>query len=377
MQFQSVIGQEELKKKLAQTVGEGRVSHAQLFWGMEGSGNLALALAYAQYLNCTNRSALDACGVCPSCNKMQKLIHPDLHFAVPVNVTKNVPSDKKPITDHFLNQWRQALLANPYLTENQWYEQLDIENKQGRISVHEANRIIERLSFKAFESEYKVLILWLPERMGAEAANRLLKLIEEPPDKTVFLLVCEDTTRIIKTILSRTMPLRIPPISETAIRQALIQEQNLSEAQAADIARLSVGSYNKALELLQSKNEQSAYFEWFTYIMRMAYAGRFLDLLNWIETITKAGREKQKQFLLYAEQMLRECYMFNCGADKAVYLMGEEEIFARKFSPFVNERNVEELFKQLNLALGHIGQNGNASMVFTDLFLQIGRLLRK
>ncbi|MDR0295008.1 MAG: DNA polymerase III subunit delta [Prevotellaceae bacterium] len=377
MQFQSVIGQEELKKKLIQTIREGRVSHAQLFWGAEGSGNLVLALAYAQYLNCTNRSDTDSCGICPSCNKMQKLIHPDLHFAVPVNATKNVPTEKKPVTDHFINQWRSALLNNPYLTEAQWYELLDIENKQGRISVHEATRIIERLNFKSFESEYKVLILWLPERMGAEAVNRLLKLIEEPPNKTVFLLVCEDTTRVIKTILSRAMPLRVPPIAEAALCQTLMQLQGLSETQAAKIARLSAGSYSKALELLQNESEQNIYFEWFANIMRMAYAGRFLDLLNWMETITKAGREKQKNFLLYAEHLIRECYMFNRGIDKAVYLMNEEENFARKFSPFVNERNVDELFKQLNLALGHIGQNGNPSMIFTDLFLQVGRLLRK
>jgi len=377
MQFELVIGQEELKKKLIQTIQEGRISHAQLFWGMEGSGNLALALAYAQYLNCADRSDTDSCGLCPSCNKMQKLIHPDLHFAVPVNNTKNVPAEKKPITDYFLVQWREALLNNPYLTEAQWYEQLEIENKQGRISVHEANRIIERLNFKAFESEYKVLVLWLPERMRDEAANRLLKLVEEPPDKTVFLLVCEDTTRVIKTILSRAMPLRVPPIAETEICQALMLRQSLPEHQAAKIARLSAGSYSRALSLLQSESEQNVYFEWFAYIMRMAYAGRFLDLLEWMETITRAGREKQKNFLLYAEHLTRECYMFNRGADKTVYLMGEEEDFARKFSPFVNERNVEELFGQLNLALGHIAQNGNPSVIFTDLFLQISRLLRK
>lgn len=377
MRFESVIGQGELKKKLIQTIQEGRISHAQLFWGMEGSGNLALALAYAQYLNCANRSDTDSCGGCASCNKMQKLIHPDLHFAVPVNSTKNVPAEKKPMTDHFLTQWREALLGNPYLTEAQWYEQLDIENKQGLISVQEANRIIERLNFKAFESEYKVLILWLPERMNDKAANRLLKLIEEPPEKTVFLLVCEDTTRVIKTILSRTMPLRVPPITEIEIQQALMLRQNLPEAQAAKVARLSAGSYSKALSSLQQEVEQNVYFEWFTYIMRMAYAGRFLDLLEWMETLTKAGREKQKNFLRYAEHLIRECYMFNRGADKTVYLMNEEEDFARKFSPFVNERNVEELFKQLNLALGHIGQNGNPAIIFTDLFIQISKLLRK
>ena len=377
MQFQSVIGQNELKSKLIQTIKEGRISHAQLFWGAEGTGNLPLALAYAQYLNCTDRKETDSCGVCPSCNKMQKLIHPDLHFAVPVNSTKGVSADKKPITDYFLPQWREALLENSYITEAGWYEALEIENKQGRISVHEATRIIEKLNFKAFESEYKILILWLPERMGAEASNRLLKLVEEPPAKTVFLLVCKDTTHVIKTILSRTMPVRVPPIAADDICEALMQRQEVPEAQAAKIARLSEGSYSRALELLRSDSEKNDYFEWFAFMMRNAYSGNFLELLDWLDELSKAGRERQKNYLLYAEHMLRESFMFNRGAEKAVYLMGEEEQFARKFSPFVNERNIDELFKQLNLALGHIGQNGNPSMIFTDMFLQIGKLLRK
>ncbi len=377
MQFQSVIGQEALKAKLIQTIREGRISHAQLFWGAEGSGNLPLALAYAQYLNCANRTETDSCGLCPSCNKIQKLIHPDLHFAVPVNSTKSVPADKKPITDHFLPQWREALIANPYLTEAGWYAAMDLDNKQGRISVYEANRIIEKLNFKAFESEYKILLLWLPERMGAEGANRLLKLVEEPPDKTVFLLVCEDPNRVIKTILSRAMPVRVPPIAEADICRALEQRAQVAAPLAAKVARLSEGSYSRALELLQSDSEKSEYFEWFTFMMRNAYAGNFLDLLDWLDELSKAGRERQKNFLLYAQQMLRESYMFNRGAEKAVYLMGEEESFAHKFSPFVNERNAEELLRQLNLAFGHIGQNGNPTMVFTDMFLQIGRLLRK
>ncbi len=377
MQFKSVIGQHALKAKLIQTVRGGRISHAQLFFGAEGSGNLPLALAYAQYLNCANPTDTDSCGICPSCNKIQKLIHPDLHFAVPVNSTKSITSDKKPITDHFLEQWRKAFLANPYLTEAEWYQALDIENKQGRISVNEATRIIEKLNYKSFESEYKIVILWLPERMGAEAANRLLKLVEEPPDKTVFLLVCEDTNHVIKTILSRTMPVRVPPISEPDIADVLIQQQALPPAQAAKIAHLAEGSYSRALQLMQSDTDKNEYFDWFAFMMRNAYAGNFLALLDWLDELSKVGRERQKNFLLYAEQLLRETYMFNRGAEKAVYLMGEEEAFARKFSPFVNERNTEELLQQLNLALGHIGQNGNANMVFTDMFLQIGKLLRK
>jgi DNA polymerase-3 subunit delta' len=377
MQFQHVIGQQHLKQKLLQTVQEGRVSHAQLFWGAEGSGNLPLALAYAQYLNCTNRSDTDSCGVCPACNKMQKLIHPDLHFAVPVNSTKSVPSDKKPVTDHFLPQWRSALLGNPYLTEAQWYETLDIENKQGNISVNEASRIIEKLNFKAFEATYKIMVIWLPERMNMQAANRLLKLIEEPPDRTVFLLVSEDPNRIIKTILSRAMPVRIPPIEEADIAAALVQRESLPAAEAAKIARLAGGSYSSALAFMRSAHEENEFFERFMFLMRNAYNNKFLDLFEWGEELAKAGREKQKNFLLYAQRLIRESFILNRGADSIMYLMGNEEEFARKFSPFVNERNVEGLFHELNRAEDHIAHNGNPKMVFTDMFLQIGKLLKK
>lgn len=377
MQFRSVIGQDVIKQKLLQTIQDGRISHAQLFFGSEGSGNLPLALAYAQYLNCTARTETDSCGICPSCNKIQKLIHPDLHFAVPVNSTKSVTADKKPVTDHFLTQWRNAVLENPYITEPEWYEALEIENKQGRISVYEATRIIEKLNFKAFESEYKILIVWMPERMGNEAANRLLKLIEEPPAKTIFLLVSEDPNRIIKTILSRAMPVRIPPIEERALAEALIERENMAEADAGKVARLSGGSYSKALEQMRNLNEANEHFEWFAFMMRNVYSGNFLDLLNWVEELAKIGRERQKNFLLYAQQFIRESFMFNKGTERVVYLMGEEEQFARKFSPFINERNVEDIFKQLNLAWDHIGQNGNPKMVFIDMLLQIGKLLKK
>lgn len=359
-----------------QTVHDGRISHAQLFWGAEGSGNLPLALAYAQYLNCTHRTAVDSCGVCPSCHKIQKLIHPDLHFAVPVNATKSITGDKL-ITDNFLPQWRDAVTGNPYLTEAQWYEALDIENKQGRISVHEATRIIEKLNFKPFESEYKILLLWLPERMGHEAANRLLKLVEEPPDKTVLLFVSENPNHIIKTILSRTMPVHILPIDTPSLEAALQQREGLPEADAVKIARLAGGSYSQALTIVRNSGEENEFFAWFTFMMRNAYADKYLDLFEWTEELAKTGREKQKKFLLYAQHLLRESFMLNRSAPNVAYLMGEEEQFAQKFSPFVNERNVEGLFQELNLAHDHIAQNGNAKMVFTGLFLQIGKLLRR
>jgi DNA polymerase-3 subunit delta' len=385
MLFQSVIGQQHLKEKLLQTVQEGRISHAQLFWGAEGAGSLPLALAYAQYLNCTHRTATDACGTCPSCNKIQKLIHPDLHFAVPVNATKSTTADKL-ITDHFLPQWRAAVTGNPYLTEAQWYEALDIENKQGRISVHEATRIIEKLNFKPFESEYKILLLWLPERMGHEAANRLLKLVEEPPDKTVLLFVSEAPNHIIKTILSRTMPVHVPPIDTPALEAALQRQDGLLSADAANIARLAGGSYSRALALVRSRHEENEFFGWFTFMMRNAYymgsaahTEKFLELIDWAEELAKAGREKQKNFLLYAQRLIREIFMLKREAPDVVYLMGEEAQFAQNFAFKANvaEHKMESLFRELNLAQEHIAQNGNAKMVFTDLFLQIGRLLKK
>jgi DNA polymerase-3 subunit delta' len=376
MQFQSVIGQQHLKERLLQAVQDGRISHAQLFWGEEGSGNLALALAYAQYLNCTRRTAEDSCGECPSCNKIQKLIHPDLHFTVPVNSTKRIKGDKL-ITDQFLPQWRAAVTGNPYLTEAQWYETLELENKQGNISVHEARSILKKLNLKAFESEYKIMLLWLPERLETRAANTLLKLVEEPPDKTVLLFVSESPNHIIKTILSRTMPVRVPPIEAQALEAVLQQHDGLNANDAGKIARLAGGSYSHVLTLIRNRDEENRLFEWFAFMMRNAYGVNFVALFKWAEELAKAGREKQKNFLLYAQQLVRESFVLNREMPDVAYLMGEEEEFARKFSPYVNERNVEGLSRELNLAQEHIAQNGNAKIVFTDMFLQIGRLLRK
>ncbi|MDR3235917.1 MAG: DNA polymerase III subunit delta [Prevotellaceae bacterium] len=376
MLFQSVIGQTYIKQKLLQTVQDGRVSHAQLFWGTEGSGNLPLALAYAQYLNCTRRTETDSCGVCPSCNKVQKFIHPDLHFVFPIfNKKKN--SSRELYCDDLLPQWRSFMLQDPYASLPLWLEYIAAENAQGTIYAREADAITRKLSLKAYESEYKIMVIWLPENMHPTAANKLLKLVEEPPDKTVFLFVSEDPNRIIKTILSRTMPVHIPPIDKQSLVAVLEQRNNLPATEAAKVAHIAEGSYSQALLLIQSTKEAKEFFEWFAFIMRNAYTANFLELLEWMEELAKAGREKQKNFLLYAQRMLRESFMMNRGTDSIVYLMDEESQFARKFSPFVNERNVEELFREFNLAEGHIAQNGNPKIVFTDMFLKIGKLLRK
>ena len=376
MSFQSVIGQSELKHQLTQTVREGRTAHAQLFWGNEGCGALPLALALAQYFHCPNRTEQDACGVCPACNKIQKLIHPDLHFVVPVNSTKEVPAEKKPVTDHFIAQWREALSANPYLTEQEWYKTIGIENKQGNISVHEASKVIEKLNYKPFEAEYKIMIIWLPERMNTQAANRLLKLIEEPPDKTLFFLVSEDMMHIIATIRSRTQPVRVPPIEEDALTEKLREQFSLPESHAGKLARTAAGSYSEALRLMQSEQETGEHFKRFADLMRTAYAADGLALLNWAEDAAQWGREQQKSFLLYAERLLRESFMFNRQSDNVVYLLGEEETFAKKISPFVNERNIMGIYSLFNTAMAHLAQNANTKILFTDLALQMVHWIR-
>ncbi|MDR0694642.1 MAG: DNA polymerase III subunit delta [Prevotellaceae bacterium] len=376
MLFQSVIGQIELKRQLTQTVREGRIAHAQLFWGGEGYGALPLALALAQYIHCPHRTEEDACGVCPACNKMQKLIHPDVHFVAPVNSTKEITSDKKPVTEHFLTQWREALSDNPYLTEQEWYKTLGTENKQGNISVHEASQIIEKLNYKSFEAEYKIMIIWLPERMNVQAANRLLKLIEEPPDKTLFFLVSEDITRIIATIRSRTQPVRLPPIEEGALTKKLQEQFALPEMHARKLARAAAGSYSEALRLVQSEKETDEHFERFATLMRAAYAVDGLTLISWAEDAAKWGREQQKSFLLYAERLVRESFTLNRQADDIVYLLGEEETFAKNIAPFVNERNVAGIYNTLNTAIAHLAQNGNAKILFTDLAMQMARLIK-
>ncbi|MDR2361592.1 MAG: DNA polymerase III subunit delta [Prevotellaceae bacterium] len=376
MLFKSVIGQDELKQQLRQAVQEGRIAHAQLFWGNSGYGALPLALSLAQYINCTNRTAADACGYCPSCHKIQKLIHPDLHFAVPVNNTKEIPAEKKPVTDHFLARWREALLANPYLNEQEWYETIGIENKQGNIGVNEAARIMEKLHFKSFEAEYKVMIIWLPERMNMQASNRLLKLIEEPPTKTLFFLVSEDTTRIIKTIQSRAQPVHVPPIDEEALIKIKMERDGLPEPQARKQARAAAGSYSKLLSVAANDADTTERFASFTSLMRLAYVVDGLALMAWAEELAKTGREHQKSFLTYAEQLLRESFMNNRHAPEVTYLLGDEAAFVQKFSPYVNERNVEAIYNAFNLAMTHLSQNGNAKIIFTDMAMQLAQWVR-
>ena len=291
MQFRDVIGHSELKQKLTATVAEGRISHAQLFEGSAGYGSLPMAMAYAQYVACTNRGEHDSCGSCPSCVKYAKAAHPDLHFVFPVNTNKSVKST--PVSDNFINEWRKILTETKYFSEQDWYESIGIE-KQGNISVSEAEKIISKLNFKSYESEYKIMILWLPERMNAASANRLLKLIEEPPTNTIFLFVTEASGKVLNTIYSRTQRIRLHPIGENDIATALSGNES-SKENVYTAARLSEGNYITARSLLKNKSNEN--FDKFVLLMRLSYNRNIIGLLEWAESMPELGRERLKTFL--------------------------------------------------------------------------------
>jgi DNA polymerase III subunit delta' len=376
MFFKDVIGQEEIKKKLIQTVQDGRISHAQLFAGPEGSGSLAMALAYAQFISCTDKRESDSCGVCPSCNKYLKLIHPDLHFVFPVNTTEAV-TKKEPVSDDFIFKWREMLLEDPYPTLFGWYDQIGIENKQGIINVRESAEIIRKLNLKTFESDYKIMIIWLPEKMNLASANKLLKILEEPYENTVFMLVTESPGQIIPTILSRTQILKIPAIEPGPMSDALKKMFDMADGEIQDAVRLSEGNYNKAVEYIQKSEETEVNFERFGSIMRLAYSRNIKGILDWIDQMSTLGREKQKNFLVYSIRMIRENYMMNMGNVELVRMSAKEKEFASKFSAFIHHNNASLIAEEFNKACIHIEANAYDKIVFLDMAMRLIKLIRQ
>jgi len=382
MLFKDIVGQDQVKQRLIKSVNEGRIPHAQLFTGPEGTGKLALAIAYAQYISCQKKGEDDSCGVCPSCHKFIKLIHPDLHFVFPIILSdkksdsddEKAPSGK--LSDAFLIQWREVLLANPYITESDWYEMIGAENKQGIIGTTESSDVIRKLSLKSYESDYKTMIIWLPERMNQQAANKLLKLIEEPPLNTTFLMVSENPTQLLKTILSRTQIIKIPPIHRDSIALALVDRYQLSPAKANEISRISNGSYQKAISLVSAEVENQ-YFPYFRQLMRLCYSNEVTGLLDWANEVSSLGREQQKELLSESLRLLRESLMLNMDLEDISYLAGEEVDFGKKFSPFINKSNVYQIFSEFNLAIDHISRNGNPNIIFTDMCMKLVKLINK
>ena len=381
MFFSDIVGQETLKEQLVQTVRENRISHARLFLGPEGSGSLPLAIAYAQYVNCTVRGECEPCGKCLSCVKFNKLAHPDLHFVFPV---VKPGSGKAAVSDLFIKEWRETVIANPYLTYNQWLERMDSENKQGGIFVEESKEILNKLSFKTYEAEYKIMIIWLAEKMNRQTANKLLKILEEPPDKTLFLLIAESADQILPTILSRTQISRVPKIDTQSLADYLASDESLQcdHRKALSTARISNGNLAAALRILQSTEESDLFLEMFTSLMRTCWSvwskkQAILDLLECCDKITQMSREQQKAFLLYCLRMVRENFALNRQQPSLAFLTDSENNFSEKFNPFIHPGNVFQLTNELNTAHYHIESNGNANLVFLDLACKIVTLMRR
>jgi DNA polymerase III subunit delta' len=374
MQFKNIAGQHEVKQRLIQSVTENRIAHAQLFFGPEGSGKVALAIAYAQYINCKNRTPEDSCGVCPSCSKFSKLIHPDLHFVYPVATNKSVT--KEPVSDDYIVQWRSMVLENPYFNLLQWYERIEIENKQGIISKNESESILRKLNLKSFEAEYKVMVIWMAERMNDSSANKLLKMIEEPPEKTLFLLICENMGAIIPTILSRTQLIKISKTKSQDILAWLTEKFSPGEQLANDAVKLANGNMITAITALQTDSENSNNFEKFTSLMRLCWKKDVLGLLKWCEGLTDLGREQQKNFLSYAQRMIRENYIMNCNTPELALLTKVEQNFSDNFHPFIHHQNIIAITEEFNKAQYHIEANANDRIVFLDMALKLIKLIK-
>ena len=384
MLFRDIIGQEATKQQLRQSAREGRSPHAQLFTGISGIGKLQLALAYAQYLNCPNRTDEDSCGTCPTCLQFQHLQHPDLHFAFPI-----VKTDDYDRCDDYVDSWRKIILEKHYFDLDDWHKALGVETKQSMIYEKESQEILRKLSLKAYGNGYKIMIIWQPEKMNATSANKLLKLLEEPPAQTVFLLVSEHPEQLLSTIQSRVQVVRVPRLEKETIAAALTRD-GIPADTAADIARIANGSYLAARKKADESEENKQELRDFIALFRDAYTvGVLKDPQKKYESLKRlrqwsldmadssVGREKQKHFLQYAQQQVRENYIRNIGQPDLNYQLAAEREFSAKFAPFIHDGNVEAIMNQLELAERQIEQNGNAKVIFFDLCLQMIVLIKK
>jgi len=370
MQFKDVIGHTEIKKNLISSVKENRIAHAQLFMGSEGCGNLALARAYVQYVFCKSKTENDSCGSCSACTKAAKLIHPDLHFSFPIALSKDVRNSFAAIAD-----WREALAENPYLNLIQWMAFFG-ENKQGVIPVEESADIMRKLSLTSFDGGYKVMIIWLPEKMNLATANKLLKILEEPPDKTLFLLVTENAELLLPTIISRTQLVKVNRITDEEMKQVLMNKHSLSESEAARLVYFADGNYNEVQNLLSSSETEDFNFVQFRIWMRLCFAKDVQKIQQWVELIATSGREKHKIFFAYGLNIVREALMMNFGDDNLVRLQGEEMEFVKKFAPYIHGENCTQITEEFNKSIQHVERNANAKILFTDLSLKMMALLK-
>ncbi|MFC5047755.1 ATP-binding protein [Aquimarina hainanensis] len=381
MLFSEILGLDHIKSYLTTSVDRGRIPHAQLFVGSNGSGTLPMAIAYAQYILCQNQEGENTGGNA-SCNiKFDHLSHPDLHFAYPVATNDKVK--KHPTADHFAEEWRAFIKEQSYGSIFDWYQSLGIENKQGQIGVDEALDIVKKLSLKSYEGGYKVMLIWMADKMNIAASNKLLKLIEEPPEKTVFLLITEEEEQLIQTIRSRCQVLHFPPLGEKVIQEALLRKEGITEKEALKIAHQANGNYNKALHIHHQDGGDETFEDWFIQWVRTAFRakgnkGAVNELIKWSETIAGTGRETQKRFLSYCLDFFRQAMLYNYGAKDLVFLEPKTAGFKiEKFAPFIHGSNIMDISTELQDAIYHIERNGNAKIILTDLSIKLTRLLHK
>lgn len=372
MFFKDIVGQKQIKQKLINNINLGRISHAQLFLGPEGSGKLALAIAYARYVTCSNKQENDACGTCSSCLKFNKLAHPDLNFFYPVASKKQ--GDKTFASKDYINQWRSFLQQSPYVSLNNWYNHIEMENKQGIINAEDCNEIIRVLGFKSYESEYKIVIIWMIERLYHAAAPKLLKILEEPPPKTLFLIVSENQDQVLNTILSRTQILQIPRLSSSDVEEGLVNLYNFPQQKAQEAAFMADGNFFQALAICNNDETQDNHMNFLRDWMRDCFAFNFTEILNYVETLAKMGRERQKTVLNFGLEIFRHATLMNYNATEMVRAHSEAKEFITKFSKILQPNIAIQMTVEFSKAIYHVERNANPKILFTDLSLKMTQI---
>ncbi|MBK7431011.1 MAG: DNA polymerase III subunit delta' [Bacteroidetes bacterium] len=373
MKFAQVIGHNDVKKRLIHSAKENRVSHALLFLGPEGTGGLPMAVAFAQYLVCENPGDDDSCGTCSACIKMEKYVHPDVSFSFPVATKDKI---KEPKSVDFIEQFRKAILAEPYLNYMSWMDAADIENKQGIISVHESADIMHRLNLKAVEAPYKIVIIWLPEKMNHPAANKLLKILEEPPEKTLFFLVSENYEELLSTVVSRTQLVKVSRISESDMLTELTTNHGVDKSTARHLHHKSNGSFSEALQLLDRAEERTVFQQDFILWMRACYQLNVKAINEFALKLNERSRDGQKEFLIDCLDNIRECLLINYANRSLVRIDGEELTTLARLAPLIHINNADEFVEEFNKATFHIDRNANFKILFSDLSFTVNRLLR-
>ena len=369
MQFKDVVGQNELKHHLIQEINKDKVSHAQLFLGAAGFGALPLALAFIQYLFCENKSEKDSCGVCPSCLKNSELQHPDVHFSFPIVQTEHKFSDA------LISVWRKMIKLNPYFNLNQWTNKIDEKGRKPIIGSEESLAIIKKLSLKSFEGNYKVMLIWMAEEMNTTCANKLLKLLEEPPKNTLILLIADNQEYILQTILSRTQIVKIPALQIDEVASFLVKNHEIEESFAQSIAAQADCDIINAIDLLETNENKNSNRDSFIHLMRICYKKEVIQMIDWAEEISYIGKEKQKTFLKYALHMLRQSMLKNYTENLLIKVSKEEEAFLKNFSKFITGNNIFDLMDNFNSSYYHIDRNANAKILFTELCFKIMRFI--